>query len=339
MDFADPHFERPLLLLAAFAAAGLTYAGLRWADRRRFAGLAGFAAERLLGLLLAGHSPARRLTKDAAVTAAVLLLGFAAAGPRWGYRTTAARASTEDVVFVLDVSKSMMAGDARPSRHARAKAAVSAVVKAKGNGSVGLVAFAGQAFLQCPLTRDYDAFHRALEETDTSVIQVTGTDIGRALEEAEAAFAPNRSRKLVILITDGEDLEAGGIDAAKRLSRKGLVVHTVGVGTAGGGTIQVVGALGTLETLKDAEGVAVVSRLDEATLTKVAEAAGGRYLALGSAGEGMEALRLAVEAGTDSAHAGRQGVPREHWFVSLALLVIIVETLLSTRRRQAAEAP
>lgn len=338
MDFADPHFERPLLLLAAAAAAGVALAGLRWAESRRRAGLAGFAAERLLTKLLAGHSPGRRLAKDLAVAAAVLMLGVAAAGPRWGYVTTAARASTEDVVFVLDVSKSMMAGDARPSRLARAKASVSAFVKAKGTGSVGLVAFAGQAFLQCPLTRDYDAFNRALEETDTTVIQVPGTDIGRALEEAEAAFAPNRSRKLVILLTDGEDLESGGVDAAKRLARKGLVVHAVGVGTAAGGTISVVGPLGTLETLKDAEGAAVVSRLDEATLGKVAEAAGGRFVLLGAAGEGMEALRLAVEAGTDSAHAGRQGVPREHWFVAIGLLLLVLETLLSTRRRETARA-
>jgi hypothetical protein len=99
-----------------------------------------------------------------------------------------------------------------------------------------------------------------------------------------------------------------------------------------------VGALGTLETLKDSEGAPVVSRLDEATLAKVAEAAGGRFLLLGTAGEGMEALRLAVEAGTDSAHAGRQGVPREEWFVALALLLIVAETLLSTRRRDAAQA-
>ncbi len=338
MDFSDPHFERPLLLLSALLVAGLAFAGLRWAEHRRLTGLAGFAAERLLNRLLSGHSAGRRLTKDLAVAAAVLLLGFAAAGPRWGYRTTAARASTEDVVFVLDVSKSMMAGDARPSRLARAKSSVAAFVKAKGTGSVGLVAFAGQAFLQCPLTRDYDAFHRALEETDTGVIQGPGTDIGRALEEAEAAFAPNRSRKLVILITDGEDLEAGGVDAAKSLARKGMVTHTVGVGTAAGGTISVVGALGTLETLKDSEGAPVVSRLDEATLAKVAEAAGGRFLLLGTAGEGMEALRLAVEAGTDSAHAGRQGVPREEWFVALALLLIVAETLLSTRRRDAAQA-
>ncbi|MGA0134335.1 MAG: vWA domain-containing protein [Opitutales bacterium] len=336
MDLSDPHFERPLLLLAALACAALAFAGLRWAERRRRAGLAGFAAERLLGLLLAGHSSARRSAKDFSVSLGVLLLGVALAGPRWGHRTTAARASTEDVVFVLDVSKSMMAGDARPSRLARAKASIAAFVKAKGTGSVGLVAFAGQAFLQCPLTRDYDAFHRTLEETDSSVIQVTGTDLGRALDEAEAAFAPNRSRKLVILLTDGEDLEAGGVEAAKRLARKGLVVHAVGVGTAAGGTISVLGPLGTLETLKDAEGAAVISRLDEATLAKVAEAAGGRFVMLGSAGEGMEALRLAVEAGTDSAHAGLQGVPREEWFVALALLLIVGETLLSTRRREAA---
>jgi Ca-activated chloride channel family protein len=237
------------------------------------------------------------------------------------------------VVFALDVSKSMLVSDMSPTRLARAKVAIANFIRRKGTGNVGLVAFSGQAFLQCPLTRDYDAFFRTLEETDTGSIQVVGTDIGRAIEEAELAFYSNRNRKLLIILTDGEDLEAGGIEMAKQLKRKGLVVHTVGVGTPSGGPIRVISTIGSIETLKDKDGEEVTSRLDEKTLAAIAAAAGGRFVRLGQAGEGMEALRLAIQAGTDERGAGRRGIPREEWFIGAALLLLVLESLISTRRK------
>lgn len=332
MDFADFHFESPGLLAVAALVAVAAFGALRWTERRRVKGLAAFAAERLLGRLTAGYSTARRLSKDLALTAAIALIGVALAGPRWGVEVTEQRATTEDVVFVLDVSKSMLVSDMRPNRLARAKASIANFVRRKGTGSVGLVAFSGQAFLQCPLTRDYDAFFRTLDETDTASIQVPGTDLGRALEEAELAFAKNRNRKLVLMLTDGEDLESGGVDSAKKLARQGLVVHSIGVGTPAGGPITIISALGTPDTLKDSGGEEIRSRLDEDTLTKVAEATGGRFVRLGQAGEGMEALRLAIQAGTDGTGATRRGVPREEWFLALALALVVLESLLSTRR-------
>ena len=331
MDFADFHFETTWLAIVAPFAGATLFAGLRWTELRRRRGLATFAAERLLARLTAGYSASRRLTKDLALALSAALLLAALAGPRWGRETTEAKAAAEDVVFVLDVSKSMLVADMRPNRLARAKASIGNFIRRKGTGSVGLVAFSGSGFLQCPLTRDYDAFFRTLEETDTASIQVPGTDLGRALTEAELAFAPNRNRKLVIILTDGEDLEAGGIDTAKKLARQGLVVHTVGVGTPAGGTITVINDVGAADTLKSG-GTEVLSRLDEDTLTKVAEATNGRYVRLGQAGEGMEALRLAIQAGTDATGSARRGVPREEWFLALALLLLVAESLLSTRR-------
>ena len=331
MDFADFHFETTWLAIAAPFAGAALFAGLRWTELRRRRGLAAFAAERLLARLTAGYSATRRLTKDVALALSAALLLGALAGPRWGRETTEAKAAAEDVVFVLDVSKSMLVADMRPNRLARAKASIGNFIRRKGTGSVGLVAFSGSGFLQCPLTRDYDAFYRTLEETDTTSIQVPGTDVGRALAEAELAFAPNRNRKLVIILTDGEDLEAGGVDTAKKLARQGLVVHTVGVGTPAGGTITVINDVGAADTLKSG-GEEVLSRLDEDTLTKVAEATNGRYVRLGQAGEGMEALRLAIQAGTDATGSARRGVPREEWFLALALLLLVAESLLSTRR-------
>ena len=334
MDAADFHFEKPWALALAALAGVILFIALCWAERRRRRGLAGFAAAHLLARLTSGYSAVRRRSKDVALSLAFALLLACFAGPRWGVELTSQKGATEDVVFALDVSKSMLVSDMSPTRLARAKASIANFVRRKGTGNVGLVAFAGQAFLQCPLTRDYDAFFRTLEETDTGSIQVAGTDIGRALEEAELAFYPNRNRKLLIILTDGEDLEAGGVEMARKLKRNRLVVHTVGVGTPSGGPIRVISSIGSLETRKDAKGDEVMSRLDEKTLAEIADVSGGRFIRLGQAGEGMEALRLAIEAGTDERNAGRRGIPREEWFIGAALLLLILESLTSTRRKE-----
>lgn len=333
MDFSDFHFESPWLLALGFVLAAALFMLLRWSQNKRQRSLATFAAERLLAQLIANFSAPRRLTKDIALALAALLMMAALAGPRWGRETSSEPTASEDVIFVLDVSKSMLVADMRPNRLTRAKASIANFVKRKGTGNVGLVAFAGQAFLQCPLTRDYDAFFRTLDETDTSSIQVSGTDIGRAIEEAELAFSSGRNRKLVIIMTDGEDLEAGGVEAAKKLARKGLVIHAVGVGTPSGGPINIITPLGAIEALKNSGGEEVLSRLDEETLHKLAESTGGRFVRLGQAGEGMESLRLAIQAGTDALGSMRQGIPREEWFLSAVLLLLIGESLYSTRRR------
>ena len=334
MDAADFHFEKPWALALAALTGVILFIALCWAERRRRRGLAGFAAAHLLARLTSGYSAVRRRSKDVALSLAFALLLACFAGPRWGVELTSQKGATEDVVFALDVSKSMLVSDMSPTRLARAKASIANFVRRKGTGNVGLVAFAGQAFLQCPLTRDYDAFFRTLEETDTGSIQVAGTDIGRALEEAELAFYPNRNRKLLIILTDGEDLEAGGVEMARKLKRNRLVVHTVGVGTPSGGPIRVISSIGSLETMKDAKGDEVMSRLDEKTLAEIADVSGGRFIRLGQAGEGMEALRLAIEAGTDERNAGRRGIPREEWFIGAALLLLILESLTSTRRKE-----
>lgn len=333
MYFSDFHFESPWLLALGFVLAAALFMLLRWSQNKRQRSLATFAAERLLAQLIANFSAPRRLTKDIALALAALLMMAALAGPRWGRETSSEPTASEDVIFVLDVSKSMLVADMRPNRLTRAKASIANFVKRKGTGNVGLVAFAGQAFLQCPLTRDYDAFFRTLDETDTSSIQVSGTDIGRAIEEAELAFSSGRNRKLVIIMTDGEDLEAGGVEAAKKLARKGLVIHAVGVGTPSGGPINIITPLGAIEALKNSGGEEVLSRLDEETLHKLAESTGGRFVRLGQAGEGMESLRLAIQAGTDALGSMRQGIPREEWFLSAVLLLLIGESLYSTRRR------
>ncbi len=263
---------------------------------------------------------------------------MALARPQWGELKSNGQFLGEDVVFVMDCSYSMLSTDVRPSRLQRAKLVVADFVRSQGRGRVGLVAFAGSAFLQCPLTLDYEAFQNSLDALDEKTIPVPGTDIGRALSEADQAMEKTSRRKLVVLLTDGEDLENGGLKTAKMLATNGVVVFTVGIGTPAGSEIKMLNPAGQLELVHDAKGEVVHSRLDEKTLTDIAQVTGGSYYPLGPLGEGLLKVRSAVETLDRAAAMQRSrsyGIDRYYWPVGILLALLAVEPLIGTRRKSA----
>lgn len=336
MSFADFHFAEPCWLwLAAVAPIFLAWLFLRAAKKRREQ-LVKIASPNFIDELTASHSPARRHFKNVLLLAAFALAGLALARPQWGSLETAKAWVGEDVVFVLDCSRSMLATDVSPSRLARAKFSILDFVRRQSHGRVGLVAFAGSAFIQCPLTFDYDAFEETLLAMDADTIPIPGTDIGRALDEAYRAMDKNSRRKLIVLVTDGEDLEKDGVTAAKNLATNNVVIFTIGVGTPAGKDIQYRNPAGRMELVRDAQGNVVRSRLDEKTLREIAGATGGSYYPLGALGEGLTKVRTAIHT-LDSAGGQRQsaknGVERFHWFVAAMLALLVIESLAGTRRK------
>jgi Ca-activated chloride channel family protein len=336
MDFRNPHFAEPgwlwLAVLGPLALVAL-YRYAAWARKEQ---LSLFAAPELLLNLLGSHSPVRRVIKHTLLVLAVAGTGLALARPQWGETTEISRALGEDILFMLDCSKSMLASDVPPNRLGRAKYAILDFVQKHGRGRVGLVAFSGQAFLQCPLTFDYDAFREALQSVDEKTIPVPGTDIGRALNEGFQAMEKNDRRKVMVLVTDGEDLENSGITTAQTLAEKGIVVYSVGVGTASGSPIRVMNEQGITDFLRDGNGNPVQSRLDDTTLTAIAQATHGSYRPLGNLGEGLSEVRRLVEnsASThDDARMRKLGVDRFHVPVAAVLFLLVVESLVGTRRR------
>nr|WP_281398099.1 VWA domain-containing protein [Ruficoccus amylovorans] len=295
-----------------------------------------FAADRLLGGLLRSFSSGRRRFKHLLIAAGVALVLLALARPQYGFTWRETPARGIDVLFVLDSSKSMLAQDIRPNRLERAKFAILDFVEKIQGDRVGLVAFAGNAFLQCPLTLDYDAFDMSLKAVDTNVISHGGTDIARALAEAENAFSANNNHKVVVLITDGEDLEQSGVDKARQLAKDGMTIYTVGVGTPEGELIPIRGANGQVEYLRDSDGKPVTTHLDEETLKEIAQATGGFYVPLGTSGYGLEQV---YEAGLKSipdqdlgSHRQRIGLERFQWPLGLAIFLLAWEPLVGTRR-------
>jgi Ca-activated chloride channel family protein len=176
-------------------------------DARQRAALAKFASPHLLAQLTASISRGRRLLKRLLFITGVAFLFIALARPQWGFHWEEAHRKGIDILFAVDTSNSMLAQDVKPSRLARAKLAVNDLVNKLGGDRVGLIAFAGTAFLQSPLTLDYDAFLQTLDALDTKVIPEGGTDVAAAILTAEDTFGKEEKNvKIIVLITDGEDL-------------------------------------------------------------------------------------------------------------------------------------
>ena len=336
MSFSHPHFAEPRWLWLALLGPVALILLQRYSTWARRGQLARIVAPDFLADLTRSHSGARRALKDALLVLAVGGIGLALARPQWGERAEASHVLGQDTVFLLDCSRSMLATDVSPSRLQRAKLAIMNFVQRHAQGRVGLVAFAGQAFLQCPLTFDYNAFQDALTEADDRIIPILGTDVGRALEEGFHAIDKAQRQKVLVLLTDGEDLEKGGVRMAQSLAKQGVVVFTVGVGTPQGTEIQMLNEQGRLELIRDRKGEVVRSRLDENTLRAIAQATRGSYFPLGPLGEGLAKVRLAAQTlntTTGSAPARKLGVDRFHWPVAAVLVLLVAESLLGTRRR------
>ena len=336
MNFVNPHFAEPRWLWLAVLAPLLLAALQRYSAWARQKQLAQIAAPHFVEELTRSVSPIRRALKQALLVLAAAGVGLALARPQWGEQAEVSHLFGQDTLFILDCSRSMLASDVAPNRLQRAKLAILDYVQRRGHGRVGLVAFAGQAFLQCPLTFDYGAFHDALMAIDDKTIPVPGTDIGRALEEACHAMDKTQRPKVFVLLSDGEDLEQGGVRTAEALAKQDVVVFTVGVGTPAGEEIRFLNEQGKPELVRDSRDEVVHSRLDEPTLRNIAQATHGAYYPLGPLGEGLAKVRLALEnmnAGSGSAPARKLGVDRFHWPVAGVLVLLVVESLIGTRRR------
>jgi len=330
-------FAHPVWLLAALLAMG----GLYWVSRRydshQRAALEQFVSVRLRGDLTRSVSHARIVIKRVLFAASVVLLCIALAEPQAGFRWEQVQRRGHDIIFAVDTSRSMLTPDVKPNRLARAKLAIDDFVSHLNGDAVGLVAFAGSAFLQTPITLDYGAFHESLNALDTNIIPRGGTDITSAIQEADAALQHRAaSDKIMILVTDGEDLEGNALAAAKAAAKDGLKIFTVGVGSANGELIPLPADQGG-GFLKDNEGHLVRSRLDESALKTLAEATGGSYAPLGAANEGLDTIyreALAPLAKHDlESRSQKIYTERYQWPLGASLALLMCSLLLGTRRR------
>src|SRR6516162_5258772 len=229
MSFAHPQI---LWLLLVFPPALLAF--FWWSLRKRQQMMTRFIESRLLAGLVSGISPARRKLRLALLLAAVVCIILALARPQWGFTWQEVKQKSVDIVVAIDTSKSMLAQDIAPNRLARAKLAAMDLMQVAKGDRLGLVAFAGSAFLQCPLTIDDVAFRQSVESLDVNTIPQGGTAVAEAIDVALTAFKEGDNHKVLVLMSDGEDHDSGAAEAAKHAAAAGLRIYTIGIGTPEG---------------------------------------------------------------------------------------------------------
>jgi Ca-activated chloride channel homolog len=339
-------FGEPLWLLAGLGALPcvlLLYWGFDRLQRRR---VVAFSQARDSDAALFRVSRALLWGKRVVFCLAVLMVCVALARPLGPMQMQESERRGLDILFAIDTSRSMLTPDVKPDRLTRAKLAVEDLIDHLGGDSVGLVAFAGEAFLQAPVTNDYEAFRETLDSLDTHTIALGGTDIAAAIRLSESTLAlRGDTQKVMVLITDGEDLAGDALLAAQAAAKKGVLIFTVGVGTEAGELIPIPDGAGGTHFVKDPEGNFVKSRLDSDMLMQIAAVTGGVYTPLGPQGQGVVSVyEEKLKGFAQRQHGDRQvAVYAElfQWPMGAAIALLILEWLLgvSVRRRVSVTAP
>ena len=334
------HFARPeyLNLLWGIPALGLFFL---WSFRNRRRRL-----EKVVGRSLAARLAAD-FSRGKAILKALLLMGFFAFGilavarPQWGARLQTIHRHGVDIIAALDTSYSMNTEDIAPNRLEKAKGEIRALIEKSGENRFGLVAFAGTAVVQCPLTLDHGAVRLFLDAAATGVIPEPGTSLASAIETAASAFVEKeRKYKVLVLFTDGEDL-AGQADAAVRKAREtGVIIYAIGTGTPQGKPIPIRDAKGdVVEYRKDPEGKVVISSLDERLLAEIAARTGGRYFRATTAENEIRALSgdiSGLEKKELESRVLQNYEDRFQYPLAVAILCLIAESWISEKRKPGA---
>ena len=332
------HFEHSQILWLTALVVPLLCLFLGWAWRRRRERVARFIHANLVEQLTLGLSTARRKAKLGLLVGVVLLLFVALARPKSGYELQKTETRSLDILVAVDTSRSMLATDQSPNRLERAKLAVFDLMRLAKRDRLGLIAFSGTAFLQCPLTVDRNAFVQSVNSLSTDIIPQGGTAIGEAVNEALRTLEKEEdNHKVLVLMTDGEDHEAGVTDAAQKANEIGMKIFTIGLGSPKGELIQLPDPkTGQLEFLKDESGNVVKSRLNEPLLRDLATGTGAFYLPMQGA-DTMERLYDAGLAGLTPNRIENQMTKRFferfQWPLGLAILLLLGEMLLGEGRR------
>jgi Ca-activated chloride channel family protein len=330
-------FEHPDILWFLLVAVPGLAAFFWWSWRKRRWLISQFVQSRLLANLTVGVSVARQKLRLALLVAAVAVVVFVTARPQWGFDWEEARQRGLDIVIAMDTSKSMLAPDVSPNRLQRAKLAALDLLRQARSDRVGLVAFAGGAFLQCPLSLDDEAFKQSLEALDVHIIPEGGTALAEAILTARSAFKEkNDNYKVLVIFSDGEDHDGHAVETAKDAAKGGMRIFTVGVGTPKGEVLTIRDGKGRMDYVRDAAGQAVTSRLNDALLREVAQAAGGFYMLL-SGGDTMKLLYERGLAPLPKAELSAKQVRRWHeryqWFLGVAIVLLLAEMFMPERKR------
>lgn len=323
--FANPYI---LYLLLIIPAAIVLFIFAQMRRRRR---LERFASSSLLAQLTPSASPARLRTKFVLYSLALVFLILAAARPQVGSKLREEHQKGIEMMLVVDVSNSMLAEDFEPNRLDRTKFAIDRVVESMKQDRIGVVAFAGEAQVQLPITSDYRMARAFARKLSPQMVRTQGTDLGAAIKLATMSFSSqSEGSRVMILITDGENHESDALEAAQAAAEKGIAIYTIGIGTPEGAPVMIGG-----DYLTDENGDMVVSKLDEKMLQEIASTTGGAYVRATKQSIGLKEIvdRLKELDESDLATTRFEAFDEQFQYpLVVALLLLLIEWLILDRR-------
>lgn len=287
--------------------------------------------------LMPGFSFQRGWLKVIIFSTAVTLIIIGLAGPQFGSKLTEVKRKGIELIIALDVSNSMMAQDIQPNRLERAKQAISRLVDKLSNDRIGLIVFAGDAYVQLPITNDYISAKMFLSSISPGIVPKQGTAIGSAINLAASSFSPqSETSKVIVILSDGENHEDDPVEAAKKAAEQGIFVYAIGIGSPQGSPIPASQDNQT-SFLKDKDGNVVVSKLDEETLSKVAVAGNGKYIRATNTQLGL--LPLFDEINKMQKTEMKEKVYSEYddqfqYLFAIALFLLVLEFIILERKNK-----
>ena len=322
--------------LYAFLALPVIVLLFIWAVYRRKKQLARFGEKPLVNKLTRTHSTFKPTFQFILFILAYALCVVAWANPQLGTKLEEVKREGVDVIIALDVSNSMKAEDIRPNRLERAKQSISRMIDQLENDRIGIIIFAGHAYVQLPITSDYAAAKLFLSTIDTDIIPTQGTAIGSAIELSMQSYVGDDNKhKALVVITDGENHEDDAEEAAKKANEEGIVIHTIGFGSPDGAPIPVYRNGVQIDFIKDKDGNTVLTKLDEVTLEKIAAQGKGQYIRATNSDDGLSRI-LSQIAGMEKKSFGVKQFTgyedRFQYFLLGALLLLFISSLISSRR-------
>ncbi|MCP4113922.1 MAG: VWA domain-containing protein [Desulfobacteraceae bacterium] len=329
MKLSNPHML--YLVWVVLLLAGVIVYGTR--KRARILGR--FASAKAFEAIAPGVKTKKRLIRGVLTILAFLCLVAALAGPLVGFRWETVEQKGVDIMICLDLSRSMLAQDIKPSRLERAKREILDLLGMMKSDRAGLVAFAGKAILQCPLTMDHGAFNIFLNALEPDYLPVGGTDIGGAIDTALSGFEKEQvSEKAIILITDGENTSGVPLEVAKKAARENVRIFCIGVGSEAGAPVPDVNG----GFKKDGQGRIVISKVDDSGLEKIASTARGVYVRSDAGDMDLDLIydreiRGRMEKKTLKSGKRKVWENRFQWFLFPAVVLLLIETMLADNRR------
>jgi Ca-activated chloride channel family protein len=330
LRFAHPEY---LLWLALVPVAVVLFVLMTLSKKQA---IKRFSDSMLFRRLSEDTSRAKPVIKLVVFLVAYSLIVVGLANPQIGSKLEEVKRDGVDIVIALDVSNSMKAEDIKPSRLERSKQAISRLIDKLENDRIGIIVFAGSAYVQLPITTDFAAAKLFLSSIDTDIIPTQGTAIGSAIDLASESFVgQDNQHKALIIITDGENHEDDALEAAKKANGEGIIIHTIGMGSPEGSPIPVYKNGMQVDFLRDHDGHIVVTRLDQLTLEQIAAEGKGQFVRASNNDDGLSTILneiMKMNKKTFGTKIFTEYEDRFQYFIGAGLLILLLEFLISNRK-------